>query len=48
VLSAGLVAAGVPSSQAFGAAVIYRAITFYLPPIWGLASFRYLQKNDYL
>jgi glycosyltransferase 2 family protein len=48
VLSAGLVAAGVPSNQAFAAAIVYRAITFYLPPIWGLASFRYLQKNDYL
>lgn len=48
VLSAGLVAAGVSSNQAFGAAIIYRAITFYLPPIWGLVSFRYLQKNEYL
>lgn len=48
VLSTGLVAAGVPSNTAFAAAVIYRAVTFYLPPIWGLASFRYLQKNGYL
>jgi glycosyltransferase 2 family protein len=48
VLSAGLVAAGVPANQAFGAAIVYRAITFFLPPIWGLVSFRYLQKNGYL
>lgn len=48
VLSTGLVAAGVPSNTAFAAAVIYRAITFYLPPIWGLFSFRYLQKNGYI
>jgi glycosyltransferase 2 family protein len=48
VLSAGLVAAGVSSNTAMAAAIIYRTVTFYLPPIWGAASLRWLRKNEYL
>ncbi len=47
-LTAGLTAAGVPDSAAFAAAVTYRLVTFYLPPIWGGLATRWLKREGYL
>ncbi len=47
-LTAGLVAAGVPESAAFSAVLVYRMITYYLPPIWGFFTLRWLKEHDYL
>jgi len=44
----GLVAAGLPQEQAFAAAILTRILTFYLPPVWGFFSLRWLQHRDYL
>jgi uncharacterized membrane protein YbhN (UPF0104 family) len=41
-LSAGLIAVGVDESTAFAIAVTQRLSTFYLPPIWGYFSLRWL------
>ena len=35
-LTFGLVQAGMPDEIAFGAVLMYRLSTFYLPPIWGV------------
>jgi uncharacterized protein (TIRG00374 family) len=47
-LVAGFVAAGVDSSTATAAAIMFRLITFYLPPIWGWFAFNWLQRKSYL
>jgi uncharacterized protein (TIRG00374 family) len=47
-LSLGLTRAGVPSETAFAIALTYRFATFYLPPIWGLRSFRWMTARHYL
>ena len=47
-LTAGLVAFGVPEDQAFAAAISYRMCSFYLPPLWGHLSLRWLRKHDYM
>lgn len=47
-LTFGFVAAGVPQEAAFGAALVYRLATYYLPPIWGFFAFRWLQRQQYL
>jgi uncharacterized protein (TIRG00374 family) len=47
-LIAGLTAAGIPSTVAFAAVILYRMATFYLPPIWGAFAFRWLERNKYL
>jgi uncharacterized membrane protein YbhN (UPF0104 family) len=44
----GLVAAGIPESTAFAAAILYRLITFYLPPIWGAVAMRQLRRKGYI
>ncbi len=44
----GLTAAGVPEEIAFGAVMMYRIATFYLPPVWGFFAFRWLERNRYL
>lgn len=44
----GLTAAGVDEATAFAATISYRMITFYLPPIWGAAAFRRLERTGYL
>ena len=48
LLTIGLVRTGMPEEAAFAAVIAYRASTFYLPPIWGFVSFRWLEKNKYL
>jgi uncharacterized membrane protein YbhN (UPF0104 family) len=42
------VAAGVPEDAAFAAVVLYRMATFYVPPAWGFAAFRSLERHRYL
>ena len=34
--------------SAFGAAMLYRLATFYLPPAWGFFAMRWLQRNQHL
>jgi uncharacterized protein (TIRG00374 family) len=43
-----LVAAGIPSPVAMSTAIMFRMMTFYLPPIWGSFATRWLRKHDYL
>lgn len=47
-LSAGLTAIGVPSSVAISIALVYRLLTFYLPPIWGGFAMKWLRRQEYL
>ena len=47
-LSAGLIAMGVGESTAFAIAITQRLCTFYLPPIWGYVSLRWLSRRGYL
>ena len=47
-LSLGLTRAGIPSETAFAIALTYRFATFYLPPIWGLRSYRWMTSRRYL
>lgn len=45
MLTAGLVAAGLPEEAALATTVVYRLATFYLPPVWGFFALRTLQRN---
>jgi uncharacterized membrane protein YbhN (UPF0104 family) len=45
---AGLVSAGVDNHVAVAAVLVYRMCSFYLPPIWGYVSLRWLKSHDYL
>ena len=47
-LMTGLVAAGVDTTTAAGTALLFRLVTFYLPPIWGWVALRWLQRHSYL
>ena len=47
-LAAGMMAFGVPQTEAYAAALTHRLATFYLPPIWGWFSLRYLTRKGYL
>jgi glycosyltransferase 2 family protein len=47
-LSAALIAMGVDKPTAFTIALTQRLCTFYLPPIWGFASLRWLTRKGYL
>ena len=47
-LTAGLVAMGVLDSTAFAIAFTHRLCTYYLPPIWGYFSMRWLQRKAYI
>jgi uncharacterized membrane protein YbhN (UPF0104 family)/tRNA A-37 threonylcarbamoyl transferase component Bud32 len=47
-LSAGLIAMGVDESTAFAIALTKRLTTFYLPPIWGYFSLRWLARRGYV
>jgi uncharacterized membrane protein YbhN (UPF0104 family)/tRNA A-37 threonylcarbamoyl transferase component Bud32 len=46
--SLGLTRAGIPAEIAFAIALAYRFVTFYLPPIWGFRSYRWLTARRYL
>src|SRR6185437_8116559 len=47
-ISAALIALGVGESTAFAIAITQRLCTFYLPPIWGYASLRWLARKGYV
>jgi uncharacterized membrane protein YbhN (UPF0104 family) len=47
-LSAGLIAMGVDEPTAFAVAITQRLCTFYLPPIWGYVSLRWLTRKGYV
>jgi len=47
-LIAGLTAAGVDQTVAFGAVMCERLASFYLPPLWGGYAFHWLERNRYL
>jgi glycosyltransferase 2 family protein len=47
-LSAGLIAVGIDESTAFAIAITQRLCTFYLPPIWGYLSLRWLSSKGYV
>jgi uncharacterized protein (TIRG00374 family) len=47
-LTAGYVAIGVDSATAVGAAILYRVITFYLPPVIGYLALRSLRRERLL
>ncbi len=47
-ISAGLVAMGVQETTAFAIALTHRLCTYYLPPIWGYVSLRWLQRKGYV
>lgn len=47
-LTAGLVAAGIPSGPAFAIAVTQRLSTSYLPDVFGAFAIRWLRKGDYI
>jgi uncharacterized membrane protein YbhN (UPF0104 family) len=47
-LTAVLVAMGVDNSTAFAIAFTHRLCTYYLPPIWGYFSLRWLQQKAYV
>ena len=47
-LTVGLVAAGMPDEVALVVAVIYRAATFYIPPLWGFFAMRWLTATNRL
>jgi uncharacterized membrane protein YbhN (UPF0104 family) len=47
-LSAGLIALGVDESSAFAIAITQRLCTFYIPPIWGYFSLRWLDQKGYI
>jgi uncharacterized membrane protein YbhN (UPF0104 family) len=44
-LVAGLEAVGVADAAAVGAAICFRALTFYLPPIWGVGATAWLRRR---
>jgi uncharacterized membrane protein YbhN (UPF0104 family) len=47
-LTAGLVAMGVNDSTAFAIAFTHRLCTYYLPPIWGYFSMKWLVRKAYI
>jgi len=47
-LSLGLTRVGLPAETAFAIALTYRFATFYLPPIWGFMSYKWMTSRRYL
>jgi uncharacterized protein (TIRG00374 family) len=47
-LTAGLVALGIPNTDAMSTAIAFRLATFYLPPIWGSFAMRWLKRHSYV
>jgi uncharacterized protein (TIRG00374 family) len=43
-----LQAIGIPSAVAMSTALLYRLVTFYLPPIWGGFAMRWLKRHQYV
>jgi glycosyltransferase 2 family protein len=47
-ISAGLIAVGVDNPTAIAIAITQRLWTFYLPPLWGYGSLRWLTRRGYV
>ena len=47
-MTAGLTAIGVDPDVAVSGVLIYRLVSYYLPPLWGYVSLRWLTNHDYL
>jgi uncharacterized membrane protein YbhN (UPF0104 family)/tRNA A-37 threonylcarbamoyl transferase component Bud32 len=47
-IAGGLVAMGIPESQAFAIALTHRLCTYYTPPIWGYFSLRWLRRTGHV
>jgi uncharacterized membrane protein YbhN (UPF0104 family) len=47
-IAGGLIAMGVDQPTAYAAAITQRLCTFYLPPIWGYPSLRWLGRHGYV
>ena len=47
-ISGGLVAVEIPESAAVATAIVFRLVTFYLPPIWGVVAMRILRRRAYI
>jgi uncharacterized membrane protein YbhN (UPF0104 family) len=47
-IAGGLIAIGVDQPTAYAAAITQRLCTFYLPPIWGYPSLRWLGRHGYV
>jgi uncharacterized membrane protein YbhN (UPF0104 family) len=47
-LTVGLVSAGMTEEAALAAVLLYRASTFYVPPLWGFVAMRRLQRAQLL
>ena len=46
-LTAGLTAFGIDSNTALATVLVFRGITFALPPVFGFFTLRYLRKRGY-
>jgi uncharacterized membrane protein YbhN (UPF0104 family) len=46
--TAGLQAIGIPAPIAVGAAIAFRLVTFYLPPLWGSVAMRWLRRHEFI
>jgi uncharacterized protein (TIRG00374 family) len=47
-MTAGLTAIGVDGGVAVSAVLVYRLVSYYLPPLWGYVCLRWLTRHDYL
>jgi uncharacterized membrane protein YbhN (UPF0104 family)/tRNA A-37 threonylcarbamoyl transferase component Bud32 len=46
--TAGLVALGIPQTAAMTTAIMFRMVTYYLPPIWGGFAMKWLRDHEYV
>ena len=46
-LTAGLTAMGIPAAPALATVIVFRGITFVLPPIFGFFTLRWLRHAGY-
>ena len=46
-LTAGLTGFGIPSAAALATVLVFRAVTFVIPPIFGFFTLRWLRNHDY-
>jgi uncharacterized membrane protein YbhN (UPF0104 family) len=46
--TAALIAIGVPEAAAASTALLFRLVTFYIPPAWGVFAMRWMRTNRYL
>lgn len=46
--TASLIAIGIPQVEATSTALLFRVVTFYLPPLWGAPAMRWLRQHSYV